>query len=110
MRIVYIDIDTLRPDRLGCYGYHRNTSPSIDRVAADGIRYNQGYVSEGSGREQLLSSASKEDPSVKIIEEGGPFHTRGMLPEFVRHFQKIEKPEIAERMLKRYGKNPAYNP
>ena len=22
MRILYIDIDTLRPDHLGCYGYH----------------------------------------------------------------------------------------
>ncbi len=43
------------------------------------------------------------------IKEGSPFHTRGMLPEFVRRFQQIEKPEIAERMLKGYGKNTAYN-
>ena len=28
MRILYIDVDSLRPDHLGCYGYHRNTSPS----------------------------------------------------------------------------------
>ena len=34
MRIHYIDIDSQRPDRLGCYGYHRNTSPAIDRIAA----------------------------------------------------------------------------
>ena len=33
MRIIYFDIDTLRPDHLGCYGYHRNTSPNIDKVA-----------------------------------------------------------------------------
>ena len=37
MRILFIDIDTLRPDHLGCYGYHRDTSPHIDRVAADGV-------------------------------------------------------------------------
>ncbi len=36
MRILYIDIDSLRPDHLGCYGYHRNTSPTIDRIAASG--------------------------------------------------------------------------
>jgi len=46
MRILYIDIDSLRPDHLGCYGYHRNTSPNIDRVAATGTRYNNCYVTD----------------------------------------------------------------
>jgi len=35
--IVLIVIDTLRQDHLGCYGYHRNTSPNIDSLAASGI-------------------------------------------------------------------------
>ncbi len=30
MRILFLDLDTLRPDHLGCYGYHRDTSPAID--------------------------------------------------------------------------------
>lgn len=46
MRIVYFDIDSLRPDHLGCYGYHRDTSPNIDRVAAEGIRFENMYVSD----------------------------------------------------------------
>jgi choline-sulfatase len=44
MRILYIDIDTLRPDHLGCYGYHRNTSPNIDRIAWQGIRFEACYA------------------------------------------------------------------
>ncbi|TFG19326.1 MAG: sulfatase, partial [Promethearchaeota archaeon] len=46
MRIIYIDIDTLRPDHLGCYGYHRNTSPNIDNVAKEGTIFSQCYASD----------------------------------------------------------------
>lgn len=35
--ILFILIDTLRPDHLGCYGYERETSPNIDKIAAEGI-------------------------------------------------------------------------
>jgi arylsulfatase A-like enzyme len=38
MRVLYVDIDTLRADHLGCYGYHRPTSPNIDRIAEQGVR------------------------------------------------------------------------
>ncbi len=44
MRVLFLDIDTLRPDHLGCYGYHRDTSPNIDRIAAQGTRFNEYYV------------------------------------------------------------------
>jgi arylsulfatase A-like enzyme len=37
--IVWIVIDTLRADHLGSYGYPRNTSPNLDRLAMDGIRF-----------------------------------------------------------------------
>jgi len=46
MRILFIDIDTLRPDHLGCYGYHRNTSPNLDRIARDAVRFENNYVSD----------------------------------------------------------------
>ncbi len=46
MRILYIDIDTLRPDHLGCYGYHRSTSPTIDGLAAGGVRFSNVYASD----------------------------------------------------------------
>ena len=46
MRILYLDLDTLRPDHLGCYGYHRNTSPNIDKIAAQGVRFDNYYCSD----------------------------------------------------------------
>ncbi|MGA0332416.1 MAG: sulfatase, partial [Kiritimatiellia bacterium] len=44
MNILYIDIDSLRPDHLSCYGYHRQTSPNIDAVAAEGLRFRNCYT------------------------------------------------------------------
>lgn len=46
MRALYIDIDSLRPDHLGCYGYVRDTSPNIDRIAAEGVRFTETWVSD----------------------------------------------------------------
>ena len=46
MRILFLDIDTLRPDHLGCYGYPRNTSPAIDSLCHDGMRFDQYYCSD----------------------------------------------------------------
>jgi arylsulfatase A-like enzyme len=46
MRILYLDIDTLRHDHLGCYGYHRNTSPATDAVARAGVRFQNVYASD----------------------------------------------------------------
>ncbi|MGF1633813.1 MAG: sulfatase [Phycisphaerae bacterium] len=44
MRILYLDLDALTPWHLGCYGYHRNTSPTIDRIAAEGVRCTNVYA------------------------------------------------------------------
>jgi arylsulfatase A-like enzyme len=35
--IILITIDALRADHLGCYGYERDTTPNIDRLAKEGI-------------------------------------------------------------------------
>lgn len=39
MKVLFIDIDTLRADHLGCYGYARNTSPHVDGLARDGVLF-----------------------------------------------------------------------
>ncbi len=46
MRFLFIDIDTLRPDHMGCYGYERNTTPNIDNIAKDGVMFNNYYTSD----------------------------------------------------------------
>lgn len=46
MRVLLVDIDSLRPDHMGCYGYGRDTSPTIDAIADRGIRFENCYVSD----------------------------------------------------------------
>ncbi len=38
MRVLMFDIDTLRADHMGCYGYGRDTTPVMDSIAAEGVR------------------------------------------------------------------------
>lgn len=39
--VILIAVDTLRADRMGAYGYHRDTSPRLAQLAADGVRFDQ---------------------------------------------------------------------
>lgn len=47
MRILWIDVDSLRPDHLGCHGYHRDTSTTMDAIADEGMRFTGCYTSDG---------------------------------------------------------------
>jgi len=42
--VIFISIDTLRADHLGCYGYDRETSPNIDRFAAENLLFRRHFV------------------------------------------------------------------
>jgi len=37
--LILISVDTLRSDRLGSYGFERGTSPTLDGLARDGVRF-----------------------------------------------------------------------
>ncbi len=47
LNIILIVVDALRSDHLGCYGYERNTSPNIDRLAKDGVKFTQAISAGG---------------------------------------------------------------
>ena len=51
--VVFISIDTLRPDRMGLYGFERDTTPRIDAFFSKGTRF-----------ENALSSAPCTVPAV----------------------------------------------
>ncbi len=42
--LVLITLDTTRPDHLGAYGFDQPTSPNLDRLAAESIRFDHAYA------------------------------------------------------------------
>ena len=44
LNIVFIYLDALRQDHLGCYGYNRETSPNIDKLAQNGVLFKNAFA------------------------------------------------------------------
>jgi len=41
--VLLITVDTLRPDRLSCYGYEKHRTPNIDRLASGGALFERAF-------------------------------------------------------------------
>jgi len=83
--IVMFGIDSIRADRMSCYGHHRQTTPHIDRLASQGVLFEKyyspniptppGYVPMLTGRDvfstQVVSLHHKDplDPKIPTLPE-----------------------------------------
>lgn len=76
--IVLISIDSLRSDHLGCYGYGRATSPTMDRLAEEGALF-----------EVVTSSSSWTMPAHASLFTG--------LPEFVHGVDRSSRQLIPDK-------------
>lgn len=61
--VLWITIDTLRADRLGCYGHALPTSPAIDALAARGARFERAYTPAPWTLPAVVSMLTGELPS-----------------------------------------------
>ncbi len=95
MNIIFIAVDALRASNLGCYGYKKNTSPNIDRLAKMGLLFEDTYACINhtdpsfttifSGRCPLSHGILNHGPRVTDIEVKS-FNERGikLLPEILK--------------------------
>src|SRR5262249_29973502 len=67
--LLFLTIDTLRADHLGCYGYGRPTSPEIDRLAGEGTLFENGWAHAPSTRSSIPALATGRWPSATEWDE-----------------------------------------
>ncbi len=76
--IILITIDTLRADRLGCYGHTFPTSPNIDRLASESVLFSNMFAHSSGTIPSVCSIFAGTDP---VFTEG--ISQRGRLGEHV---------------------------
>jgi len=78
--IVLISIDSLRADHLGSYGYKRDTSPAIDRLAADGVLFEDAMSTTSWTLPSHLSMLTSLYPEVHgVVKNGQRLSERAVL-------------------------------
>ena len=79
VNIVLITIDTLRADRLGCYGYDPHISNRIDALASRGVQFNN-CMSQSSftpaSHASILTGQNPYRHGLRTIEGGKPYKLR----------------------------------
>ncbi len=92
LNVVLISLGALRPDHLGCYGYSRDTSPAIDRLARKGWI----FLNALSHAPSALSSHASLMTSLYPSAHGAEFSSHHPLAE--------EWPTMAEVLVREgYG-------
>lgn len=68
--IVLVTIDTLRADRLSAYGYPKKTSPFIDALAAEGVRFERAHSSSSWTAPSVVSLLTSLPANIHGVEHG----------------------------------------
>ncbi|MFC4407867.1 sulfatase [Haloarchaeobius iranensis] len=64
--VILLSADALRADHLSCYGYHRDTSPVLDELAEESIRFTNAYSASSHTREAIPALLTGKYPDVAI--------------------------------------------
>ncbi len=73
--IILLGIDSLRRDHMSCYGYHRLTTPHIDRFAQEGVLFEQtfsAHIPTTSAYASMLTGLDVFSTQVVALRHKGP--------------------------------------
>jgi len=73
LNVILVSIDTTRADHLGCYGHPLLKTPNIDRLAAEGVRFEQCIVAAPVTLPSHASMLTGVYPFVHKVRDNGTF-------------------------------------
>lgn len=71
--LLLVTIDTLRPDRLGCYGYSKIETPNLDALAAQGVLFENAVTQTPLTPPSHASMFTGQYPHVHGVRNTGGF-------------------------------------
>jgi len=71
--ILLISVDTLRPDHLGSYGYHRPTSPTIDALSQRAVTFDLAFAPRGMTWPSLATMLTSLSPATTNLRWNGQY-------------------------------------
>ncbi|MEE8170364.1 MAG: sulfatase [Phycisphaerae bacterium] len=95
--VILISLCSVRADHLGCYGYHRSTSPNIDKLAAEAIVF-----------EHAVTPWPKTTPSFCSVMTGRWPHETGVMRITPRQAMRRGTRTLAERFRQAGYRTAAY--
>jgi len=69
--VILITLDALRQDHLGCYGYKRNTSPTIDELAKEGVIFTEAISQCSHTAASVTSLITSTYPNIHNVKDWG---------------------------------------
>ncbi|MCD4653932.1 sulfatase-like hydrolase/transferase [bacterium] len=90
--IILISLDACRADFLSCYGFNKNTSPFLDELAGNGIRFANAFVNTHgtpTSHTTILTSLYQETHGVDLHNFGRSKAERRVIPNTAVQVQEI---------------------
>jgi arylsulfatase A-like enzyme len=87
--VALLIFDTLRADRLGAYGYPRQTSPALDRLCRQAVLFAAAYAQASWTKPSVASVLTSLDPTAhqaiagRAIDEGTPLSIDSLSDELL---------------------------
>ncbi|MCH7813779.1 MAG: sulfatase [Planctomycetes bacterium] len=81
--VLLVTLDTTRADHLGCYGYGRPTSPHLDALAAEGIRFDLAIAQAAStpvSHASILTGLNPYQHGLRVIYAASGYRLPDAVP------------------------------